>query len=437
MSKLKVKPQYFAWLIVFSLVVLYHFRFQMSPGSDDEWFANFHKQASFLTYLNSRFNVWSARIVPDAILFYIFLVPLTVWRILNSFFLVLLCRSIVRLFSPKASILSTLSVMCIIGFVSSSVINEGFFWITGSINYLWPLAMGIYVLVPLADYFYRETDMTFSFQNWIRLFVTFIVSFTNEQVLICVIGVFLATIIALLVKKRTIPLYLYLSVTILIIGFLIMYFSPGNALRMQSEVARWFPNFYELSVLSRLSIGFSWLYGQVIAYMLWILMLISGMTCYLLPSSWLKKTLISSSIFLLAANIFKNVRFFDFERIKLISKESYFNFSFLTNKAFYASAFPYVIWTLFIGLLIYASVKASGKQILVSLCYLAGILSSMLMFLSPTIYASGTRVFNVLGVTLAIIAYILLIKIQERISNKNRVFEVILLAIIPIIQFIL
>ena len=132
----------FLWCTLIFIVFLYQLRFNFIEGSDDSWFALIKDKYSLADYLSLRYNTWSSRIFPETMLYYIFHIPINLWRMLNTSFIFLLATSIVRIFKGEIKIYNVVVVIILFGYSSFDVINSGFFWMTGSVNYLWPLALG-------------------------------------------------------------------------------------------------------------------------------------------------------------------------------------------------------------------------------------------------------------------------------------------------------
>lgn len=86
---------------------------------------------------------------------------------------------------------------------------------------------------------------------------------------------------------------------------------------------------------------------------------------------------------------------------------------------------PYLLWGLFFGLVIALSISVAKQKIFIGLSYSAALFSSIMMWFSPTMYASGARVFMCASVLLLINLFLLYQQIQENGSqhaNKRIVF---------------
>lgn len=433
-SKLN-KKELMLWCLLIGIVFLYHFQFGFSSASDDGWFKEVKSQYSLLEYLIMRYNVWSSRILPETILYYIFHLPVVFWRVINTFFVFLLSFSLARLFKEKITIREIILIIILLGFASFDVLESSFFWMTGSVNYLWPMALGAFTLIPFADHFFRNKKTELNLSNVVRIFTALLFSITNEQILVCALGVVISYHIYLFVKKIKPNTLLIIISIILLAGFLFMYFAPGNKLRYASEVKTWFPEFDNMSLISHIKVGVFWLFKQTITHMKFFIALISIITITLMKNTRQRTIFILFSLIMVSLTIKQPNLLFDFQLIHTVNLKQLFTLELFFSRAFVFGIFPFIVWTMFLTHMIYTSCKVSKYPLFTFLCYLAGILSCVLMFFSPTIYASGPRVLSSLMLFLIIISFNLLQQIIQfkAIEKRNLYF---ILSVFSIISFI-
>lgn len=423
----------FLWCTLIFIVFLYQLRFNFIEGSDDGWFALIKEKYSLADYLSLRYNTWSSRIFPETMLYYIFHIPINLWRMLNTAFIFLLATSIVRIFKGEIKIYNVVVVILLFGYSSFDVINSGFFWMTGSVNYLWPLALGAYVLIPFADKFFRKKTTKFSLKQLVRVIITCIFAISNEQLVLCAFGIMFVYHIYLFTIKEKPSIYLIILTLIVFAGILLMTFAPGNTVRFESEIVRWFPEFNELSFLGHMKTGIFWLFEQIITHFKLFILLISLLTINLLQSEKLKKIFYIMGTIILSLTIVKPTLLTDLNRINFVPFDSFEN---LLTRNFIIGVFPYIFWSIVLIYIIFCSCLVTRNPIFTFFCYLAGLLSCVLMFFSPTIYASGPRVLNALVLFLVLISFMLFQKNMEK-KNSNPNFSLFLLSIFPLFSFLL
>ncbi len=103
-----------------------------------------------------------------------------------------------------------------------------------------------------------------------------------------------------------------------------------------------------------------------------------------------------------------------------------------SENGFVIAFIPYLFWTIFILLLFYLILSVSNHKIFHALCFAASICTMVIMFFSPTIYASGPRTL-VVGSVLLIIIGVTLIQEYKLIGNK---LSVIIFCCLPFLNFL-
>lgn len=117
-------------------------------------------------------------------------------------------------------------VLYLLAFTSFSVLylltpnkSQSWYWLTGSVTYLWPIAM---FMITIA-YFFR--DKLSRLDNLVSLFLIFMATACNESFgFLLVIGLLIASILVDDKKKR----FAFMMFAASSFSFLIMYLAPGN-----------------------------------------------------------------------------------------------------------------------------------------------------------------------------------------------------------------
>ena len=147
-------------LFIYIVLYLIHFKISMVNGTDDVWFADVSNTTPLIEWITMRYMTWSGRILPDTMLYLLLDEYLWIWRLLNPFFLVLLAYSIVKMIKKEVTRIELVLVIVIMGYISFGILNSGFFWITGSMNYLWPIALGFFGIVPFASSVFNQDKIS-------------------------------------------------------------------------------------------------------------------------------------------------------------------------------------------------------------------------------------------------------------------------------------
>jgi hypothetical protein len=417
---------------LFIVTLLYLGNFKMDMKTDDGWFMMISKEYNLLEFLKWRYANWSARLFPETMLYLIFLVPLFVHHFISACAWFLYSFSFVRLFHQQVSRKKFLLAFFSLGFIHVTIMKDALFWLTGATNYLWPLALGVFALIPYADSFFREKKTAI----WPYILPALLFAFSNEQLIVCVVGIALVYHGAMLFKKRPHNHSLLVLTGLFVFGLLTMYFAPGNALRMEQEVAMWMPDFHKLSIFSRVMRGTSWLFEGWQTKLLLPFLLILVLSLLIDHSKVLAKITCGylTFFFLLVYNFPDK-----FTNFRLISERLWVEP--LKAGRFFAgpvvnAAAPYVLWLLFFGLIIALSITVTQEKIFVSLSYMAALLASVLMWLSPTMYASGARVFMCSSIFLIIILYRLYQQFTAKCTLKQQAYVYFYGCFIPVIHLL-
>lgn len=423
------------WIILILTIYLFNCFFHFNSGSDDFYYKEAENKYSFWDYLiNVRYMTWSARLFPDTISYFIFHFNFNLWRVFNTIFFLLLCYSLVRLCKFKVTIYDMIIIISLIWYSSFSILDWGFFWATGSINYLWPLSIGIFILIPFSDFYLKLKKSKFNIINLLRLIMTFCLSISNEQISIFIIIIMFFYLLFIYKRYKLFSNYLFLIMFITIIGLLFMLFAPGNISRYKSEVNTWYPGFDKLPISTHIRIGFIWFYEVVILNLKFVFIILSILTFLLMKNSIWKKfflilILVIISLLLIEPNILFN--------FQMINKISFKNPNYhIISKNFLFSIFPFFLWFLFLINLIIHSYVVTKKNKFILILYLAGILSCVMISFSPTLYASGHRVLCCFLVSLVLIGFYLFQKILHKYS-KNKNYYLIIMCVFPCISILL
>lgn len=426
-------------LIVFLLFYLMHLKITLVPGSDDTWFTDASENAPFLEWIINRYMTWSGRLFPDTMLYLLLDEYLWFWRILNSIFFMILAYGLVRLIKKDVNRTEFFLALIVVGYVSEAVLKSGLFWITGTMNYLWPIALGVVAMIPFANKIIQN-EIELSNKNFLIYIISgMIASISNEQVALCMSTFSIISLIVNYMKNKQIDKRLLFLTSVILIGTCILIFAPGNALRWQSEVERWFPGFDQFSLKTKMHIGIIWLYEQLFVVMRNIILLLSFTVFILFYKE--KDLSINSNIFyvfsallfVVLASVILNMNvFYHFELINSYSISQNLFHPWKIDIGFLIALFPYLFWTLFIICLTILILKKSSNPFFIFLCLAAAIVTLVVMFFSPTIYASVERPLVISSVLISFVIIRLMIE-NDFLKNK---LHIIILSGFPLLNLL-
>ncbi|MBP2197848.1 DUF6056 family protein [Pantoea cypripedii] len=368
----------------------------ISHYSDDVWFSNQAHTPDIFQWLVIRYQTWSSRTPIEFALLKIINHKQT-WAFLNAFFIAITVCSFSAIVAKnkKEVILSSLTFLLIILFtIKKGFINEGILWMTGSVNYLWPFALAILGFALLK----RCTTEQHLYRNALFTAIIFFLSSFSEQLV--VINLFLLPTIALLYRGPVQKMALLsLATTLLALTYIIL--SPGNANRLHLEIGRWMPDFVNLNFVDKVLMGLNLAFDQMFTVQPIAVGIIYLCLALILRNN--KKAQIFSLLLLIATIILSLIerRVFATSNFDAIYKFSSEN---ITSTFAIARAATVIIFALATTLLVFLAQQERKAAWLIAIAYIVSYSGTVMLGLSPTIYASEQRVLMVSGMMVSALA---------------------------------
>ena len=295
MNRIQVPaPRLFFMLAVVAVFWVNFFVFDKRPDGDDALFSMAISKIGLWEFLHYRYMHWSGRVPND--IFLVLLNYMVAWKVLNAFMLLLLCYSIGRIgfagcLSPPASMACAFALFIL---MTPQVLAEAAWWVTGSLNYLWPAAMGAYGALQFLDRHERSA------LGYIGLILASGLAVYNEQVAIVMIGM-LVPIIWRLVATRTWNKWDIAHIGFVFLNAAIGLAAPGARNRYELEQIRWFANFDTLDLMEKANIGMGLISSTIVnAQNLLVAMLAAISACFVFQSPasrWARSAILGGLIF--------------------------------------------------------------------------------------------------------------------------------------------
>ena len=407
---------------IWLLFIIYLIFFSISihaevTDPDDLYFSKLFKNISILQVLGI-----NARIVPNFVAGLLISKSLIIWKVFTPFLFVLLIYSIIKMIistneKNKQNISGIiLFVTLTFAYIYPLVLTSSMFWIAGSFIYLWPVSIGCYSFLHFT--LLSNNKEVKLWKMVLFLISAFYAAFSQEQIsLILSVFSIIFIIYFSIIKHRPFNRYLMIQTFIYICGTLFLLLYPSSHSRFQSEIITWYPEFSNLTIWDKIFRGSIWLFDQLFNKEKFIIIIILALLfIYNLRYCILRRTKIiigmilalPLSILLLSSlpvdtfidKLGRGIQYFQ-GGIFRISFDSYLLdfISFNVKNYHFSSSFEYIrffFWLFYlvcIPLVTFFIGKDRQFQLITFLIIVAGMLSSSLMFFSPTIYASGHRIF--------------------------------------------
>ena len=399
------------WALMFFGAFLLLTQVGYSDG-DDAFFYQYTHEMGFFEYLSWRYQTWVGRMSGEAMVYIAFSLGIWFWRIVNAMMLVLLPCGVLKLAEQAAGIrtknfLPGESVAVVSGYLLMAIMTVGYaaIWINGSIFYTWSFTCGIWALVPVADIVFDTGDGGSGDHNTWHFFYSIpcavLASMSIEQMAAVLVTFEVLAVLVVILRKhekqRTILLIIQTAVTV--VAFVILFLAPGNDIRVASEVQNWMPQYEELSFGEHLFVTVQWLVSsfanenRLLLFGIWL----AGILHIICKNE--RKA--SDVACMTAAGLFSAAALLPFAGIKVFS-DCGLHIADITvrleqvpriEEMQAANWFAMCWWIaalLFTCILIW---KVSKHNVVLMLVWLGGIASEAIMHFSPTIYASGARVY--------------------------------------------
>lgn len=425
------------FLTVFGLALFISQTSQFIDGGDDIFFAKASQNVTLAEHVINRYETWSGRITAESFA-YLFNGPLSsLWSLVNAiaittlvFLLYFFTKQHKARYPWWAALFSTGGFFI---FLHSTIAEPALLWRTGSTNYLWPITLGLVSLLP---YLVQLTSKSKKYTNFLitkpYLWIFFIGSgflagAATEQValsLLFFLTLFYTNHLYFFVtsqKKKSLLFGTHILSFFIVIGALVLFIAPGNAVRFQSEAAAHFPDFFDLTIATKISISVYWIFNKIVHYLspfLGLILLLTATKNFLERkfTKYIEYIFFGFIGLLGCSSIFLYFAQWEFAILPL-RKETITNPEVLLGYIFTAAL---VFCT---GLLLLLPFKKYQNLLNISL-FCGALFHLLLISLSPTLDVSGNRTLFVPAVFLFIIVQRLFVELLTHMSVKRKIREV-------------
>ena len=444
--------QYFGIILYFLLFILYLILmagqdYKLHRADDKFHVLLIEKYGSPLKAMYQMYENTNGRYFVSIVMAYVMDKDIWLWRILNTFMLFILTIFSAKIIQVCYSLkkeqfyVVLYAIFALICFMPADVWNWSVTWVTGSFNYLWPLAAFVIVMYYILNSYLNNKQIKW-FEFIFLIPVAVYATATEQPALVFLTMVLIFTIYSA-IKNKYIDKYVILLFLVGIVSTYFLFTSPSMEKRYLKEITRWYPMFNELSLWTKSVLGYSYtvIYGLLLhSYATTIFLCFM---LYLLIKTYRNKIYNIITIVLLLYPLFYYV---------LGQIESSIRTSMIYNAARYSMSIrfnyvdePYIsviIGTIVLLLLIFFVLKIKWSSFerkwFAILLFSASIVSSFILSYSPTIFASHARIFFVPYFLWIIFSLLLFVEAlyanKIDIKSKKFIFIFILLVIFSFVD---
>lgn len=428
-AKLVKLYPYLPFFLFFLYAAYVHRQVGLLEG-DDMVYLDSLSDTSVWRWTRAFYQQWGGR-VPLQLLDILFLnLPLVCWKIWNTILYTLIpvyCYKIIQLFfrkiEEKKAFFLNLSICSLCFFLPQRLLTSAVIWVTGSFNYLLPMAMFCIAFYGIAAMFcgkrLKKIEMFFT---WVAAFLTCYAEQT-AAVFLCTATFLMGYAVVqykrqdALVSETGVAWYrqprgkqiggcMFLWVFALC-NVAVLFAAPGNQVRSRAELLRWYPQFDQLNGLDKMVMGLihtiKALFTEESGYLMLLLVLLGILS--------MRKRKLQQLCFVLLCAVTYAAKL-------AVEKMEDGVFWQIYNTRLLVGLGVCLFWILLLAWLVFDFVNTDLLKYICALLVLAVFASGMVLGFSPTIFASEDRIFFVGACLLILLLSLLLAEVmQERTEN--------------------
>lgn len=237
------------------------------PLGGDDWINYLSKNLSFSQIIDNAvtfYQGWEGRFFSRIALS--LLVPNQfIWAILNASLMTVFYIMIIKIIGKRYQKVLYPIVLMFILLVQNGIFGQVYVWKTGNVTYLIPMVYMMYLIYIRRDLL-NGGVVKYKKLEYLFIPLTFIFSMFIENVSVAIVLVCLFNVIINYVKNKKIDKVMFGCLITSIIGLLLMAFSPGNFMRLETT-----GDFGELNIFGKVMVNFPKFINYTFMYMPFII----------------------------------------------------------------------------------------------------------------------------------------------------------------------
>lgn len=396
-NKYKIIPHAILWAVMAWYLFV---NINIMSGTDDIFFVTVTQKMNLYDFTAMRYHTWSGRYLIEALMVKTINIAYAPQLLIISSF-ALLSYSISLITSDDGSVsLTSITIASLLLLAVPGTSSQAILWVSGGYNYILPIALGLYALSNLIHEKHCAIPVSLA-----ALFF----SCNNEQ--FGAVALLVIAITTSIRKYKKLPVkYEIIYLVTSAVSFVSNMLAPGNKARFLAEVPNWMPDFNNLSMLDKITIGMDRLNNHVhypdnITLFIFCLIALfiasrkngfSMITCAAIIFCGMHALYFISTFYPKFSFYHTKMLLPEFIRADSAVADSWSSVSLYTS---YALSIVTVLSSFFAVADSKKSQSSFWKIILIMLC---GVASAVMIGMSPTAYASGARVMFIFDISVII-----------------------------------
>lgn len=363
---------------------------------DDAYFIEKVTNNSIISFVGDRYNWWSSRVLIEFALCFVLKTSKYLWVLIEAFMVALAGYSISKIFIKDNKNENTaMLIFMILAYPLNTMASAG--WAATTVNYMWPLATGLFALIPLRKIWDGEKIRAYEY-----VLYTIALIFAGNAEISCAIlvGAYCLFTALYVLKNKKVHPYMVVQTLLIIASLIFILTCPGNHARNNTEISNLFKDMNMLSFLDKIGLGLTSTMGLIIGKGNVVYALFTLLIAIYIFTNYKEEKLykivavipfLSIMLMYYLSPITNNMFHFVVDFRNLVSTEAVILSPATSNNMLYVipiifSAVNFIAIVLSL-LLIFKKLNNNVALIV----FLAGLASRLIMGFSPTIFSSGDR----------------------------------------------
>ncbi len=391
-------------------------------------------KGSIITAVISRYFQWTSRVLIESVLLFVLRSYNGIlWIILNILIIFLLYISLKKIFNSKNEIYINYIIMSlIILYTYTDMFSAG--WSASTVNYLWPLALGIFSFIPIINILNNNNKT----KKVLFLAIPALIFAVNqEQAAALIFGFSILSLIYYYIKNKKINYIILVYILISLIGIIFALTCPGNINRLNAETINWFNDYSKLTIIDKTLLSLNNTFDILLSRINYIGILFYSIITYYHIKNKNKIYSIISIILTIGTILIPFTNVFNLNYLYNLNHSNGINvipLLKLNSTNYILSIIISVIYLISTILLLY-KIKDNRKRLLCPIIYMASILSRMIIGFSPTLFASSYRTGIFMNFLIGMNILLLFKEIKP--NKKEKLFITISIILLIIVKFII
>ncbi len=408
---IKISP-----FIVYCILVIF-IHIKMSIWGDDKSFSIVLQEYKLFDWISIRYHTWSSRIIIESMMVILLSIGFNIWKLFNIVVFLILPYAIKKIFNSKDDIKINWIIYLTIFLIPASCYGDAG-WAATSMNYLWPLTFGLLSCIPIKKNF---TNEKMGKVEIVVSSISLMVACNQEQMAGILAIIYVTTLCYNLIKRKNNKVII-LNLIIVLANIIFIITCPGIDKRKISEIQHWFPNYVTLNLIDKAQLAITSMMRYIV---------IKGRIIFMVMT-----TVIMCAVFITnKSKVCRNIAIIQFigsiplnivNRIipngLYIIKDTINQFGetkLVINPTTYDNLLLYIMIVYYVIILsciiisLYSIFKNTNKTMIAISILILGLISRLVMGLSPTVFASAERTAIFLYATFMILIIYILKHLKE------------------------